>query len=303
MEPLEISDLVVQVEPETLRRVAVRRSHVVKQLVDVGDRRAARLVRAMPVRGDDVLDEDYIDGLLVRAHAEIQRLSVEFQQARRVAGLLGPLVRALPSGVQGPAIVDVGCGLGYVLRWLAARSDLPDAVELIGCDLNPALVRVATRLADDEMLRCRFVQADAFHLGLEAPVYISTGVVHHFRGADLPRFFAAQEAAGALAFVHYDVAPTTIAPFGAWLFHWARMHEPLARHDGVCSAQRAYSDHELVAAVRQGSPSMVPILIDPVGTRNPLLNVMRPVIGLRADLVDPFLDQLGPLRSRTEVHA
>jgi SAM-dependent methyltransferase len=300
---VEISDLILDVDPETLARLPVRRGDVVDRLEAVGNRRGARLVRRLPVRAGDVLDEDAVDQLLVRVHAEIQRLSVEFQQGRRVAGLLEPLVRSLAADPRCRTVIDVGCGLGYVMRWLAARSPLSRLVELVGCDLNPALVRTAQRLAEDERLPCRFLQADAFRLDVGPAVFISNGVMHHFRGADLAGFFAAQEAAGAAAFVHHDLAPTWISPFGAWLFHWARTREPLARHDGQCSARRAYGDDELVAAVRRGSPSLVPLIIDPVGERNPVLNVMRPVIGLRPELVEPFLDRLGPLRSRAEVYA
>lgn len=302
MERLEISDLVVGFDAETLARRPVRRSEVMGQLEASGDRRGAAIVRRLPVRDQDVLDEPHIDELLLRVHAELQRLSEEFQQGRRVEQILLPLLQSLPSG-EGDrrAVIDVGCGLGYLVRWLASREQLSRYADLIGCDYNETLVAAARRLATDEEISCQFEVANAFLLHRRAAVYLSTGVVHHFRGADLEGFFAAQESAGAAAFVHYDTAPTSLAPFGAWLFHWARMREPLSRHDGMLSVKRAYSDDELVDAARRGAPTMVPVLLDRVGTRHPLVNVLRPIIGIRAEYLDGFLRALGPLALRVEV--
>jgi hypothetical protein len=83
---MEISDLIVHVDPETLARLPVRRGDVVDRLEVAGDRRGARLVRQLPVRSGDVLDEGAVDQLLVRVHAQIQRLSVEFLQGGGLSG-------------------------------------------------------------------------------------------------------------------------------------------------------------------------------------------------------------------------
>lgn len=302
MERLEISDLVVAFDGATSARLPVRRDDVVRELANAGDRRGAAIARRLPTGPGGFLDEAQIDRLLVRVHTELQRLSEEFQQGRRVEQLLGPLVRSLPPGPGGRrAIVDVGCGLGYLVRWLALRSSLGPSVDLVGCDYNHALIAAARRLAADESLACTFIAANAFSLDRPSAVFVSTGVVHHFRGSDLDAFFAAQDAAGAAAFVHYDTAPTSLAPLGAWLFHWARMREPLSRHDGMQSVRRAHTDDELVDAVRRGAPGMVPVLLDGVRARHPLLNVLRPVIGIRPEHLDGFLRVLGPLAPRAEV--
>jgi len=98
------------------------------------------------------------------------------------------------------------------------------------------------------LLPCRFVCGDAFTLRGPATVYTSTGVLHHLRGPDLGAFFQAQDHAGAQAYCHFDIAATALAPLGAWMFHRARMREPLGRHDGVASARRAHDDHTLMLA-------------------------------------------------------
>lgn len=300
-ELLEISDLIVAVDPETLERLPVRRAEVVHRLASAGDRRGAALAARLPADHRGVLDPGAIDALLLRVHAELQRLSVELQVTHRVGEILDPLLAALVGVGCVGSVVDVGCGLGHVVRALAAGGRLPGDPDLIGCDLNPALVVAAQRLAADESLPCRFVHADALGLDVAPSVFLSTGVLHHFRGADLHRFFERQHATGAAALVHLDVAPTSLTGIGAWLFHRTRMREPVARHDGVVSARRAHDDEVLVEAVRRAAPTMVPVVVDGRGSRCAVLRVLRAVLALRADLVDPFLAHAGDFRDRVQV--
>jgi hypothetical protein len=75
----------------------------------------------MPATGG-VLDADFVDGLGTRVHCELQRLGEELQFARRVATYLQALIKRLRGdGHQVVRIVDVGCGLGYLIRTLAAH--------------------------------------------------------------------------------------------------------------------------------------------------------------------------------------
>jgi hypothetical protein len=53
------------------------------------------------------------------------------------------------------------------------------------------------------------------------------------------------------AFVHTDIKQTWAASIGAWVFHQARMREPLARHDGVLSAAGAHSRRTMIDTVQQ----------------------------------------------------
>ncbi len=289
----EISDLILSVDAG-LQRQPVRKDAVLARFAALGNHRAVAIVAAMPAPGG-VLDPAAVDRSLVVAHAELQRLHEEFQHGRRVARLLRPLLAALrATGHPGPLrVVDIGCGLGFVLRWLAAHGGLGPEVELVGCDLNGALVAGARRLAQDEGLAVRFVQADAFALATPATVFLSTGVVHHFRGPDLLRFFAAQAAPTTAAFAHWDITPTWAAPLGAWLFHEARMRLPLARHDGILSARRAHPDARLLAAVQVAAPGFAARLFARPHPLLPMLRVLRPVVGLRPALEAPLRAALG----------
>jgi ubiquinone/menaquinone biosynthesis C-methylase UbiE len=80
----------------------------------------------------------YEQGWLGRLHREIADRSSE------IALHYHPAPRA---------ILDVGCGTGYLLRVLAARC--PSAIELVGIDRAPSMVEVAQRLALDPRIEVR----------------------------------------------------------------------------------------------------------------------------------------------------
>ncbi|HYJ45369.1 MAG TPA: class I SAM-dependent methyltransferase, partial [Pyrinomonadaceae bacterium] len=230
----EISDAIVAFDPVTLEREPVVKADVIREFADAGNKTAAAIVGRIPER-DGALDSDEVDRLLVTSHCEMQRISEEFQHGRRVAELLRPLLDALRErGARKPIrIVDIGCGTGFVIRWLAARESLGDDVELLGADFNVALVSEARRLTEVEQLPCSFVVANAFRLDHPASIYLSTGILHHFRDRHLFELLKQHDRPETCAFVHFDFHPSPFAPLGSWLFHAVRMREPLAKHDGV----------------------------------------------------------------------
>jgi hypothetical protein len=120
-------------------------------------------------------------------------------------------------------------------------------------------------------------------------------VIHHFRGVGLGQFLSQQAAAGPSAFVHADIKPTYLAPLGSWIFHEARMREPLARHDGVLSALRAHPAERLTEATIRACPEFASAIYDGRRERLPILRVMQMLIGIRRELLPAFLEQLGPL--------
>ncbi len=281
-EPLEISDVIVDYDPATLARRPVLKAEALAQLKAAGaSRKALRIVEALPER-DGVLDPQHVDGVLLRSHGELQRLSEEFTQGNRVAAILGMLIDVLrKAGLPEPyRVVDIGCGTGYVLRHLAARRALP-GVRLIGADYNAALISLASALAREESLDCEFHVGNAFALAEPATVYVSTGVIHHFRAQALDALFAAQAKAGPEAFVHFDIQHSPVAALGAWIFHQARMREPLAVHDGVMSAARANPYERLRDALLRNAPGYA------VGRHNkripalPMCRAMHGVLGVK----------------------
>ena len=290
----EISDAIVAFDPVTLRRKPVKKSDVVVQFKELGNHEAARIVEQIPER-DGALDPAAVDKILITSHCEMQRMSEEFQHGRRVAELLNPIVKALRhGGVQNPIrIVDIGCGTGFVIRWLAANGALGDDVELMGVDFNVALVNEAQRLATIEALRCKFEVANAFRLDEPATIFISTGILHHFREEGLTYLLQQHCRPETRAFVHFDFHSSPMAPLGSWLFHAVRMREPLAKHDGVLSAVRAHKSRYLLDAARNAAPEFVSAIYGTRLWRMPIPRVFHSLVGIRPEFRAAFLNNMG----------
>jgi SAM-dependent methyltransferase len=84
-------------------------------------------------------------------------------------------------------VLDLGCGVGGTLFYLAARMPIAG----IGITLSPVGVRLAERLADENGLagQCRFLEANYLELpdvGLRQAVYAIESFLH---GPDPARFF------------------------------------------------------------------------------------------------------------------
>lgn len=296
----ELSDLIIDVDGQTLVRKRVFRADVLATLRSHGMKAAEQIVERIP--GGAYLDEATVDGILVRSHCELQRLSFEFRNGERLRALLVPMLDAIRARTAERPIrvVDVGCGMGFVLRWLAAHGALGDDVELLGCDLNPVLISRADALAKEEKLRCSFRLANAFTLEKRAHVFLSTGVIHHFRGNALSDFFAAQAGAEPWALLHCDIKQSWAAPLGAWLFHQARMREPLARHDGTLSAVRAHPRQTLLNAARGAGRPLRFTLYDGRPSPLPILRTLQTLVGARPEVVDQFRKNLGARAARLE---
>lgn len=296
----EITDLIIQHDPRSLQRVRVRKQDVLEVFSQFRNRKALRAVRALPEK-DGFLDDREIDALLVTVHWEMQRLSEEFYHGHRVWQLLRRVVASIRhAGFRDTLrIVDVGCGTGYTTRWLAANISLADyAIELIGMDLNSTLITEANRLAAAERLPCRFLHGDAFSCAHPGHIFLSTGVIHHFRGDALLEFLRWHDQRETQAFLHFDFQPWFLAPFGSMFFHYLRMRTAIARHDGVLSAARAHDARALTEAARTAAPGFAAGIYGAKIWNTPAPRVFHTLIGIRHALVPELRRQLGPYVSR-----
>lgn len=290
---LEISDLIVDYDPVSLTRRPVRRQDVITRLKEAKQPWGARIVEHLDVDEDGVLDPTEVDRVLLSCHAEIQRLHEESEQGHRSLSLLGPMIEvARARGISPIRVVDIGCGIGFVMRWLAAHHAAPD-VEYIGVDYNATLIRAAQHLADVESLPARFIVGNAFELQEPAHIYTSTGVIHHFRGEDLHTFFAKQRGPHTLGCAHFDIQASWASPIGAAIFHWARFHERVAHHDGLVSALRAHRGAPLLDALEDPTGEFAAMLFDNQDRFVPIFRIMQAAVGWRAELVDELREQLG----------
>ncbi|HJZ63582.1 MAG TPA: class I SAM-dependent methyltransferase [Candidatus Acidoferrum sp.] len=293
----EISDLIVQYDAKSLARLSVSKAEILRVFEGFSNKKAVRVIEKIPTH-DGSFDANAVDRLMLTVHWEMQRLAEEFYHGNRVLRILRATIDSLRvDGFSGPIrIVDVGCGIGYTIRWLAAHTNLPaEKIELTGVDLNATLVNEADRLARAESLPCSFFHGDAFSSNLAGQIYISTGVIHHFRGDDLTAFLSRHDSEGTQAFIHFDFQPWALAPFGSWFFHVIRMRTALARHDGVLSAARAHTAQTLVSAARAGVLNLVTGIYGAKIWNTPAPRVFHALVGFRPNLVKYVKAGLGGL--------
>jgi SAM-dependent methyltransferase len=280
----EVSDEIVSFDGQGGRN-PISREQLIQSYLQAGNKAAAKIVSRIPVDSNGHLLDSAVDRLLIGVHAEMQRMHEEFHHGERVSRRLRVVLEQLDR-THWPrpwTIADIGCGPGYVLRYLAASGNLPDDVELIGYDLNAALVGEANRLADREGLSARFVTGDALTAPVPATVYMSTGVLHHFRNGDLQRFLQRQVDRRPAACIHWDFQPGLMRLVGGWVFHMLRMRHPLSIHDGMASLARMHTGETLLESGSTGNYSWE------IGSRNlwglPIRRVFHLLIGLHESVV------------------
>ena len=279
----------------TLLREPVRKQDLLSVFSQFGNRKALRAIHALPATGG-VLDSREIDALFLTIHWEMQRFAEEFYHGHRVWQLLRRVVACIRAcGVRETLrIVDVGCGIGYTTRWLAANVSPTDHnVEFIGMDLNSTLIAEANRLANAEKLPCRFIHGDAFSAENSGHVFLSTGVIHHFRGEALLAFLRRHDQRQTQAFLHFDFQPSLVAPYGSLFFHYLRMRTAIARHDGVLSAARAHTAKTLTDAARNAAPGFASTIFGAKIWGTPAPRVFHTLMGLRHNLVSEIRVHLG----------
>jgi len=298
----EITDLIVRHNPRTLEREPVRKQEVLEVFQGFGNRQAVRAIAKLP-EWDGMLVETAVDRTMLAIHWEMQRLSEEFYHGDRVWEILRAAVKTLRKTgfLDKIRITDIGCGIGYTPRLLASRvSAREQGLEFTGVDLNSTLIREATRLAEADRLGCKFFHGDAFSQELAGNIMMSTGVIHHFRGADLEEFLRRHERKETQMFFHFDFQPWFLAPVGSWFFHQLRMRTAIARHDGVLSAARAHTGKTLVGAARQGAPGFASGIYGARIWNTPAPRVFHTLVGIRRPLVEEFRMQLGHRAGRLD---
>lgn len=283
---LEISDIIVQYEPSSLRRLPVSRDEAIHKS---SSRYAESIISAIP-HNNGILCENAVDQILLDSHKELQRLCEEFYHAQRISKIIQSMVQSIRSmGIQRKIrLVDIGCGIGYILRWLAANQIASDDLTLIGVDFNAALIDHAQKLARAENLQVEFKVANAFHLDLSVDIFISSGVLHHFPKQKLDLFFEQQAKCKPLGFAHFDPQNSWATPIGSFIFHFSRMRTPLARYDGWLSAVRAHSGISLERAVQKHIKQLHLFRYNPPIKWFPLIRTMTGVIGIDPSVASIF---------------
>ena len=132
----EISDLIIDYDPDSLERRVVDRARVLSELQSRSMHGAAKIVASWPHR-DGVLDAAFVDGVLLRSHLELQRLSEEFRQGERALSVLGPLIATdMTQPVHEKYDRLISGGLTPISRW-GTPEDIGKAVAALAQDALP----------------------------------------------------------------------------------------------------------------------------------------------------------------------
>ncbi|MHB2018162.1 MAG: class I SAM-dependent methyltransferase [Candidatus Xenobia bacterium] len=264
-----LAERLVAYDPVTRARLPVQKWELAAFFREHGDHAAVRIVERIPEHGG-VLDPAAVDRLLIRSACEMQGLLEVLRHGERVQECLEPLLEIMTRPTR---VMDVACGNGFVVRWLA-RHLKRDDVELMGTD--PARCGEATRLAVKESLRCQFQTGNPYGYG--AHILISTGELHRHTGDDLVGLLGQHETSHALAFVHFD-----------WLYRprGPILREPLVRYEARhCSAHAAET---LTSAARTGAPSFATAFY-----RTSMWSRFETFIGVRRSYLDAVAPKLAP---------
>lgn len=239
-----------------------------------------------PLTADERAWQDEVGGRLQeQAYARAGTREVLDRQHARIAALLAPAPRA--------RILDLGCGVGHLLGWLARRAP----ARYDGLDLSPASARAARAATRGPGI----VVGDAAHLPFRDAVYdhvVCNGSAHHLPdlGAALREIRRVLRPGGQLV-LHEPVDSPVTGALRHTLFRWSPWESPadLAQKHGftrgaVVEALRAtgFADvavtaHDFLAYPLSGMYMSLP------WSRS--RRVMRALLGL-----ERRLDAVAPLR-------
>jgi len=299
----EISDLVIDFDPLSFERKPIKKAEALDYFKQRGERTPYDIINAID-EVDGILDSRAVDKLILLNHTELQRLSEEHCHGQRVLELLEPLIKSLRQNghLERLRVVDIGCGLGYVMRFLGhcqKKGALKD-VELIGVDYNQTLVNEAKKLAAAEDLDCRFLIDNAFRLKEPAHIFISTGFLHHLDRESLRTCFTLHEGPQTKAFIHFDFQPGLFSIVGSLLFHMARFRERIARFDGVRSAARGHSAAHLIQASQNSVNDLKVTLYGRYFICKPIPRAFHTLVGLKNSVRASFEENLDSRNQRID---
>ncbi|QMV18857.1 methyltransferase domain-containing protein [Granulicella sp. 5B5] len=205
--------------------------------------------RVAPVDLPEWLDDPCTYEQLRSYLGDLEQVNTLSFGARPTVQWLGQLLER--HGGQALRIVDVGCGGGDMLRRIerwAKRRGL--AVELVGIDLNPEVVRAAREMTPSGS-RIEWISGDVYSYTEGADGVISALLTHHLEEIEIVRFLTWMEATARCGWYINDLCreatPYKLFSMVAILARWHKA----VRHDGPVSFRRSFREddwHRMLAS-------------------------------------------------------
>ncbi len=147
-------------------------------------------------------------------------------------------------------VVDVGCGDGEVLRYVASKfKDFDKKIHFIGMDINEkSIKRARAKSKDCDNLEFRPKNILTINEGdIACDVILCTLTLHHFSDEQIAIFLKKFENLAGVGIVINDLQRSKLAYQLFKLFSSIFMKSDIARHDGKVSIARSFKKVELEA--------------------------------------------------------
>jgi ubiquinone/menaquinone biosynthesis C-methylase UbiE len=222
---------------------------------------ALKLVRR---NREEMLDQAGLDpALLAEDLRNLETLNRLFGGRDVVRRRLRRLLEVLPPAAP-VSVLDIGSGAGdlcgVIVEECRRRGHL---LRLYSLDAHPQIQAYARERWGQEYPEVRFMQGDARGLPLRdrsIDLAICTLALHHFTEPDAVRVLAEMNRVSRRWAVVSDLRRSSPAYAAVWLAT-RFMANPMTRHDGPVSVQRAYTEEELRDVAARGgwiSPEFYP---------------------------------------------
>ena len=165
---------------------------------------------------------------------------------RQVAGEYGRDLSA-PRPFEGLRIVDIGCGYGDMLRQVERRAARRGVeVDLLGIDLNPTTIRIATEATPDTS-NIRWEVMNLFDMPKDRrpDIVISSLFAHHLGDAELLDFVRWLDRNCRVGWFINDLHRHWISAWGLTLIFAVWPVHRFVRNDGPVSVRRAFVRDDL----------------------------------------------------------
>lgn len=151
-------------------------------------------------------------------------------------------------------IIDVGCGDGDLLRELAKQMRRKQrSVTLIGVDIHQSTINVAIEKSKEfpeiSYLCCDILDTD--YSKLQCDVVISTLTMHHFLNSEIESFIRAFQKMASGEIIINDLQRSKLAYWLFKPFSAVFMRTKIARHDGLISIKRSFSNKDFVSYAKR----------------------------------------------------
>jgi len=170
---------------------------------------------------------------------DIDRINRWFLGYRPLFTWLDSMLRETQRTVR---ILDAGCGSGDGLRRIARGAKARGiAVELIGVDMNPDAIAIATELSSG-MDRIEWIAADIFTYVPQRPpdLVVSSLFAHHLDDTEIVRFLKWMEEYAAVGWFVNDLTRDAVPYHLFRIFAKVMRLHPFVQCDGPVSIARAF---------------------------------------------------------------